>query len=262
MIRIKPVSTYLPELIQQHLSENKCGCNDSGVQSFDRKPAGLPSIIGNDRVSIPRSIWVDPLLDAVDVRSWGVIKSQAESGSAGLISLNQLLKEQLQYSKATISKVIYVLRLTRWISLCPADLGTKGKRYVVHDSPCAINEAINLDAHYLAFVKKQLTHSNKQIRSIADTVWKNSQGMLSDEGQALNQLSSLSVSHFIDQLNRNVSPIRYVMPDKAPSVNGVQKMNLKSDQPIKDTKPVSTRCEGEQKQLLDGQVQLVNQEEI
>jgi hypothetical protein len=63
--------------------------------------------IGQWQEAIPRSIWIDPLLDAIDIRCWGLIRTQAVSGSAVILSLNQLLENQLHYSRATISKVTH-----------------------------------------------------------------------------------------------------------------------------------------------------------
>ncbi|MCK5190767.1 MAG: hypothetical protein KAR12_12000, partial [Methylococcales bacterium] len=83
--------------------------------------------IGNWQDAIPRSIWVDPSLSAVDVRSWGIIRTQAVSGSAVMLSLNNLLATTLGYSNATVSRVIYILRLTRWISLCSTLRTDSGK---------------------------------------------------------------------------------------------------------------------------------------
>ena len=102
--------------------------------------------IGNWQDAIPRSIWVDALLSAVDVRCWGIIRTQAVNGSAVMLSLNNLLKESLGYSNATVSRVIFILRLSRWISLCSKLRTERGKFrghiYAIHDNPVSLEDAI------------------------------------------------------------------------------------------------------------------------
>jgi len=145
------------------------------TQSGSVKSTDSLIYIGNWQDAIPRSIWTDATLSAMDVRCWGVIRTQAVSGSAVMLSLNTLLKETLGYSKATISRVIYVLRLTRWISLCSSlrtETGQfRGNIYAIHDAPVPLQDAIYLDQNYLGFVKKQLTHNNTTIQQLAETIW-------------------------------------------------------------------------------------------
>lgn len=127
--------------------------------------------IGNWQDAIPRSIWTDPDLDASDVRSWGVIRTQLQSNSISILSLNQLLHSSLDYSKATISKSIFILRLTRWISLCSrlrSNTGQfKGNIYAIHDSPVSINDASFLDGDYIGFIRRCTYHSNRAISSLS-----------------------------------------------------------------------------------------------
>mgnify|MGYP000367808658 CR=1 FL=1 len=131
--------------------------------------------IGNWQDAIPRSIWVDALLSAIDVRCWGVIRTQAVSGSAVMLSLNNLLKDTLGYSNATVSRVIFILRLSRWISLCSTlrtETGKfRGHVYAIHDKPVSLEDAIYLDRHYIEFVKKQTSHNNHAIKTLAQSVW-------------------------------------------------------------------------------------------
>ncbi len=114
-------------------------------------------------------------MDAIDVRCWGIIRTQAMAGSAVILSLHRLLKAQLGYSKPTVSKVLFVLRLTRWISMCSElrhETGRfKGHIYAIHDSPISITDAMYLDTDYITFVKQQREHQHKQIRRIASAIW-------------------------------------------------------------------------------------------
>ena len=141
----------------------------------DRNQTDSLLYIGNWQDAIPRSIWVDASLNAMDVRSWGIIRTQAVNGSAVILSINNLLKDTLGYSNATVSRVIYVLRLTRWISLCSklrTDSGKfRGNIYAIHDNPVLLEDAIYLDSHYIEFVKKQTSHGNNAIRTLAQSIW-------------------------------------------------------------------------------------------
>ena len=131
--------------------------------------------LGHWQDAIPRAIWVAPDLEAIDVRCWGIIRTQAMAGSAVILSLHRLLQAQLGYSKPTVSKVLFVLRLTRWISMCSElrhETGRfKGHIYAIHDSPISITDAIYLDAGYITFVKQQREHQHKQISRIARALW-------------------------------------------------------------------------------------------
>lgn len=186
--------------------------------------------IGHWQDAIPRSIWVDPLLDAIDIRCWGLIRTQAVSGSAVILSLNQLLENQLHYSRATISKVIYVLRMTRWVTLCsglrsPKTGQFQGNVYAVHDTPCDINEALYLDEDYLAFVKQQMYHKDGRISGIAHTVWRGIEEFLAKRSTHLSQQDSVSVDPFTGQFYQEASPVYYVNLGTKYPVEPVQKMD-------------------------------------
>jgi hypothetical protein len=185
--------------------------------------------VGHWQDAIPRSIWVDPLLDAIDIRCWGLIRTQAVSGSAVILSLNQLLENQLHYSRATISKVIYVLRMTRWITLCSGLRSTKtgqfqGNVYAVHDTPCDINEAIYLDEDYLAFVKQQMSHKDGRISGIAHTVWRGIDESMANGITHRSQQDSVPVDPFTGQFYQEASPVYYVNLGTTRHVEPVQKM--------------------------------------
>ena len=219
--------------------------------------------IGNWQDAIPRSIWTDPSLGAIEVRSWGVIRTQAISGSAVMLSLNNLLRETLGYSKATISRVIYILRLTRWISLCSTlrtETGQfKGNIYAIHDKPVPLNDAIYLDGNYLSFVKRQLTHNNKTIQKLA-------QGILAE----LNQLPDApqieqytSTAHLLDELTNpsqktQSTQVQILNLGHSGHFSQVQKMNL--DQKIDKVQILNLgeNNENEENQTLNIQVQKMN----
>lgn len=210
--------------------------------------------IGNWQDAIPRSIWTDVTLDAIDVRSWGIIRTQAISGSAVMLSLNSLLNQSLGYSKATISKVIYKLRLSRWISLCSQirdESGRfKGHIYAIHDKPTAINDAIYLDEDYIVFVKKCRQHNNVQIQSLARSVWTEIDQTIGRNELVLEEQSTNRIGEAFN-LNSSKTRVHILNLD---SNYRVQKLNLVKQPPEKTNR-------NEEKQALNDQVHIVNPDE-
>ena len=215
--------------------------------------------IGNWQDAIPRSIWTDATLSAMDVRSWGVIRTQAVSGSAVMLSLNTLLKETLGYSKATISRAVYVLRLTRWISLCSTlrtETGRfKGNIYAIHDSPVPLHDAIYLDKDYLNFVKKQITHNNQSIRQLAQTIWQ-----VIQETESENHSPSSTAEQALDQLVNSADDPEYIQVQilNLGQKSRVQKMNPAAKHQVQILNPVNEKNEIEENQELNIQVQKMN----
>ena len=127
--------------------------------------------VGNWQDAIPRAIWTDPLLDAIDVRAWGLIRTQSRPDANIVVSINTLLQEKLGYSKPTVSRILYILRLTRWLSLCATVRDEKGRFrghvYAIHDEPLPVGDAIRMDSDYIAFSKAQALHKSSKIRNTA-----------------------------------------------------------------------------------------------
>ena len=170
----------------------------------DSKQTDSLVFIGNWQDAIPRSIWVDALLSAIDVRCWGVIRTQAVSGSAVMLSLNNLLKDTLGYSNATVSRVIFILRLSRWVSLCSTlrtETGKfRGNVYAVHDKPISLEDTIYLDRNYIEFVKKQTSHSNHAIKTLAQSVWQFISQVVQQENSFQTPLLNQSIYEGLNQL--------------------------------------------------------------
>ena len=163
--------------------------------------------IGNWQDAIPRSIWVDKDLDSREVRSWGVIRTQAIHSSAVMLSLNKLLMDNLDYSNATVSRIIYILRLTRWVSLC-SQLRTekgqfKGNIYAIHDAPISISDSIYLDKGYLYFVQQQISHKNKKISKLASSIWQHLDDSVKNNNDFLQLASSDSIRNSLNALIGN-----------------------------------------------------------
>ena len=130
--------------------------------------------VGNWHDSIPRAIWIDPLLDGTDVRIWGFLRSLLKSDTPAVVSVNTRLQEALGYSKPTITRSLSALRATRWISLCSKvrDEGGRfrGHVYAVNAEPLSFGDAIRLDPGFLDFLEEQTHIKRPKVREIATAV--------------------------------------------------------------------------------------------
>lgn len=228
--------------------------------------------VGNWQDAIPRSIWLDQSLSATDVRCWGVIRTQAVQGSSVLLSLNRLLADTLGYSNATISRVIYVLRLTRWISLCSqlrSESGQfQGHIYAIHDQPLNLSDAIYLDENYIDFVKKQMAHSNKQINELAKTAWQSIGDFVHANEAPLPQNTNSGVFGFLNTMSlpadNTASRFQKLNTDdhvyflNMAENSHVQFLNAVENDPIQKLNVVEKNSENEENQSLNIHVQKLN----
>ncbi len=146
----------------QHMTINHQTSNDAIVY------------IGQKQDAIPRAIWFDPALQAMDVRAWGVIKTQLDADHSVSLSLHKLLHKQLGYSKTTVSCILYGLRLSRWITYCQTLRNAAGHKqdhvYAIHDYALSVTETLALDPNYLEFVTRQTQHMRSHIRQLAQSI--------------------------------------------------------------------------------------------
>jgi len=219
--------------------------------------------IGNWQDAIPRSIWFDKDLDAVDVRSWGIIRTQAINSSTVMLSLNDLLKQHLNYSSTTISRVIYVLRLSRWISLCSKmrteDGKFKGNIYAIHDTPISLSDSIYLDSEYLSFVKQQTTHNNRKIRALAQKTQQSIHRSIADDNSEPFQAPSLStgIIHSLQEINK-VGNIIHVYNLNMDDKSHVHNLNMDDKSHIHNLNMANENHENELNQPVNIHVQKVN----
>ena len=245
----------------------------SGDAANGSKQTDSLVFIGNWQDAIPRSIWVDGLLSAIDVRSWGIIRTQAVNGSAVILSLNNLLKDTLGYSNATVSRVIFILRLTRWISLCSklrTETGKfRGNIYAIHDHPVSLEDAIYLDSHYIEFVKKQTSHSNNAIRTLAQSVWQAIRVSIHQENSFQGASLTNSVNGALNQLayqsdhenSRNNQAIHIFNLNQVKSSH-VQKLNVDTKHQVQLLNVAEPKIESDKNQQHNIQVQNLNVEPI
>lgn len=243
---------YLDRFIrnaEQHLLENPP----------ESQKADSVLYVGNWQDAIPRAIWTDPLLDAIDVRAWGLIRIQSRPDAAIVVSINKLLQEKLGYSKPTVSRILYILRLTRWLSLCATVRDEKGRFrghvYAVHDEPLPVGDAIRLDTGYITFSKQQAHHKSSKIRNTARSLLAMIDERVEMNESVTNEVGT--VSKFCEDFSSHFFPTHRVKKINPVQVNldsrrRVKNINLDADtenQPlsnqVKKLNPVplcSSRC--------------------
>ncbi len=130
--------------------------------------------VGHQHDAIPRAIWYDPALQAIDVRAWGLIRTQLDLNQSVSLSLHKLLKKQLGYSKTTVSCILCGLRLSRWITYCQTLRNAAGHPlghvYAIHDHALSVTETLALDPNYLEFVTRQQQHIRSHIQQLARSI--------------------------------------------------------------------------------------------
>lgn len=135
---------------------------------------------GNPHETVPTGLLLDEYLGAVDVLGWQMIRLMTEADRSTAFPTYDQLQPLLRASpgtsasRGTVARVIAVLRLTRWMSLCHKarhDTGRiMGNVYALHDEPLSFEEAALLDSDYNAFVVQCLSHNNSSVRFVAERV--------------------------------------------------------------------------------------------
>lgn len=157
-------------------------------QADDHATDGL-LFLGNPHETVPRALLIDKRLGAVDVLGWQVIRMLANADRTTAfptyVQLQPLLRSGVgsQASRGTVARVMAVLRLTRWMSLCHRSRNASNGRvignvYALHDEPVSPTEASMLDSEYFAFVEQSCRHKNRAVRDVALLI----RSELEDEG--------------------------------------------------------------------------------
>lgn len=136
---------------------------------------------GNPHETVPRALLLDPSLGAIDILGWQMIRLLSTSDRTTAFPTYDQLQPLLRTSpgkaasRGTVARVIAILRLTRWLSLChKARHDTNGRImgnvYALHDEPLSVEEATALDSTYFEYVEHCLSHGNSAVREAARQV--------------------------------------------------------------------------------------------
>ena len=149
---------------------------------------------GNPHETVPRALLLDPRLGHVDKLGWQMMRMLVNPDRTTAVPTYDELQPLLRgapgqkASRATVARVIAVLRLTRWVSLGHRARNTQNGRiignvYILHDEPLSPAEASVLDADYVEYVCRCLDHQNKVVKTVAAMVFEELQ-----EAGALHEL--------------------------------------------------------------------------
>lgn len=138
---------------------------------------------GNPMETIPRRLLLDERLSPVDKLGWMAFRMLAaqdrETSFPSYEALQRILSsrsDRSTASRSTVNRVVFILRLTRWLTLCHQERNTQNGRmvgniYALHDEPISIVDASQLDTGYIAFVAKCRGHGHQSVRKVAEVVF-------------------------------------------------------------------------------------------
>ncbi|GAA3607443.1 STY4528 family pathogenicity island replication protein [Gibbsiella greigii] len=134
--------------------------------------------MGNVHDSIPRRLLLDTRLSPLDKTAWIMIRLYAQQNQGAVFPTYDELQLQLaspfngKASRETVSRVLLMLRLTGWLSLCRRvrdDKGrVRGNIYAQHDEPLSARDAETLDPTWLDTLASACEHKN---RTVNQTAW-------------------------------------------------------------------------------------------
>jgi len=134
--------------------------------------------MGNVHDSISRRLLLDTRLSPLDKTAWVMIRLYAQHNQGAVFPTYDELQLQLaspfngKASRETVSRVLLMLRLTGWLSLCRRVRDGKGRVrgniYAQHDEPLSAHDAETLDPTWLDAVAAACEHKN---RTVSQTAW-------------------------------------------------------------------------------------------
>jgi len=215
--------------------------------------------VGNWQDAIPRAIWTDPILEAIDVRVWGFIRSFTVSQCAAVFPSYQLIASQLNIARPTVSRAIQILRACRWLTLCSSARDQhgqfRGNIYALHDEPITLHDGMHLDPHYLRFVQKLESHHHRRVKRIATAVLatiKERIGHGEDPLKEMGTVSRFNANAHGDSFAVSKHRVQYLNPGEP---NQVQNLNLDQNDRVQI---LNSANQNEEYQALNIQVQKLN----
>ena len=157
--KLTQISRYIDKARHDLLSNNS---DDSGALLF----------MGEVHDPIPRTLIIDPTLNAIDIRIWMLLRISIASPSLpGKLPSQKELSESISSSKMTIWSSMQILRLNRWITLCDKvrdALGqNRGNIYAIHTEPLTISDTLTLDNSYIDFIEQSLDSKVSRVKNNA-----------------------------------------------------------------------------------------------
>ena len=139
-------------------------------------PADTMLFLGNRHQSFPSAVIKDPVLEPVDKLVWMVVTLAVRDtgGPTAFPGYDDIGRLANIASRSTIARAIAILRATRWLTLCArvrnASGQFRGNLYALHDEPLPLGDSLHLDADYMAFLRRALSHGHARVRVVAQGV--------------------------------------------------------------------------------------------
>ncbi len=162
---VRPETLALDALIQATIKHVEEGATHPSSNSM--------LFLGNRHTSFPTLVVQDPVLEPVDKLVWMSIRLQASEtgGNTAFPSYASIARTANVSSKATISRAVTILRITRWLTLCARLRGSSGRFqgniYALHDEPLPLADALHLDSGYMQFLRESAEHHHARVRAVA-----------------------------------------------------------------------------------------------
>lgn len=136
--------------------------------------------MGNVHDAVPRRLLLDTRLSPLDKQAWMMIRLYAQQNHGAVFPTYDELQLQLaspfkgQASRETVGRVLLMLRLTGWLSLCrrvrDKSGRIRGNIYAQHDEPLGAFDAETLDPTWLDTVAAACESKNVTVRHTAFAV--------------------------------------------------------------------------------------------
>lgn len=157
--QLTQISRYIEKARQDLLTS---GSDDTGALLF----------MGEMQDPIPRTLIIDPSLNAIDVRIWMLLRiSIANPILPGKLPTQKELSASISSSKMTLWSSMQILRLNRWITLCDKVRDSHGQNrgniYAIHTEPMAIADTLQLDNLYIEFIEQSLNSKISRVKNNA-----------------------------------------------------------------------------------------------
>lgn len=205
--------------------------------------------LGRWHDAIPRALILDPILEAVDVRVYLLIRTFLAAQGLTRFPQYDEIQRLLNLARPTVARCILILRASRWISLCnclrDGSGRFKGNVYAVHDEVLPLVDAIQLDGHYLAFLESIEAHHHRRVALVAHAVLETvrrqmRRGNPGNPGNAgpsslmrlVEHPNGASAAHpkQIQRINREMGPMDPVQ--NLNSADSGKNLNLDADSPV------------------------------
>lgn len=169
--------TFTLAQMQARMTERADADKNAGAADVTNLRSGL-LYMGNVHDAVPRRLLLDTRLSPLDKTAWMMIRLYAQQNQGAVFPTYDELQQQLatpfngRASRETVSRVLLMLRLTGWLSLCRRVRDNRGRVrgniYAQHDEPLLARDAETLDPTWLDTVGAACEHKN---RTVSQTAW-------------------------------------------------------------------------------------------